>query len=70
MVKRNCLFQVCCLNLNLNISVKVLSEGKKIGWCEGIKGTTGGQKGKSKKQDISRNCKSNGRTMGEGGLNE
>lgn len=25
-----------------------LSKGKKIGWCEGIKGTTGGQKGRSK----------------------
>lgn len=25
-----------------------LSKGKRIGWCEGIKGTTGGQKGRSK----------------------
>ena len=25
-----------------------LSKGKKIGWCEGIKGTTGGQKGRAK----------------------
>jgi len=25
-----------------------LSKGKKIGWCEGIKGTTGGQKGREK----------------------
>ena len=25
-----------------------LSKGKKIGWCEGIRGTTGGQKGRAK----------------------
>ena len=25
-----------------------LSKGKPIGWCEGIKGTTGGQKGRAK----------------------
>lgn len=25
-----------------------LSKGKKIGWCEGIKGTTGGQEGRAK----------------------
>ena len=24
------------------------SKGKPIGWCEGIKGTTGGQKGRAK----------------------